>query len=105
MESYCKQCELNNHKEYFRRQFYQAINKAIKDGNFSCLPLTDCDPHFVKLWLEFQFDKNMNWGNYGNYFHIDHVKAFSLFNIVDDNDRRLMNYWCNIRPLENMTKT
>ena len=36
LESYCKQCELNDHKEYFRRQFCRAINKAIKDGTFSC---------------------------------------------------------------------
>ena len=105
MESYCNQCELNDHKEYFRRQFYQAINKEIKDNNFSCLPLTGCDPHFLKLWLEFQFDENINWGNYGTYFHIDHVKPFLLFNIEDDYDCRLMNHWSNLRPSENMTKS
>ena len=104
LESYCKQCELNDQKEYFRRQFCQAINKAIKNNNYSCLPLTGCDPHFLKLWIEFQFDENMNWGNYGTYFHIDHVKSFSLFNIEDDNNKRLINHWNNLTPLENMTK-
>ena len=86
------------------QQFSQALNNAIKDGNYSCLPLTGFDPHFLKLWLEFQFDENMNWGNYGTYYHIDHVKPCSLFNIEDDNDRQLMNHWSNLRPLENMKK-
>ena len=108
LESYCKDCKANDSKICFRNQFGQAINNAIKDGNYSCLPFTGCDPHFLKLWLEFQFDENMNWGNYGTYFHIDHVKPFSLFNIEDDNDRRLMNHWSNLSPLEkyeNMTKS
>ena len=34
----------------------------------------------------------MNWDNYGSYFYINHVKPRSLFNIEDDNDRRLMNH-------------
>ena len=59
-----------------------------------------CDPHFLKLWFEFQFDEKMNWGNHGTYFYIDHVKPRSLFNIEDDNDRRLMNHWSNLSPLE-----
>ena len=100
LESYCKQCELNDHKEYFRNQFHTALGKASKDGNLSCLPFTGCDPHFLKLWLEFQFDYKMNWENYGLYFHIDHVKPCALFNIEDDNDRRLMNHWSNLSPLE-----
>ena len=42
----------------------------------------------------------MNWDNYGSYFHIDHVKPRSLFNIEDDNNRRLMNHFFNLQPLE-----
>ena len=66
-----------------------------------------CGPHFLKLWLEFQFDDKMNWNNYGLYWHADHSKPCSLFNIEDENDRRLMNYWSNLSPLEkheNMSK-
>ena len=42
----------------------------------------------------------MNWNNNETYFHIDHVMPFSLFYIEDENDRRLMNHWSNILPLE-----
>ena len=62
---YCKLCETNDSQEQFRNRFGQALSKAIKDGKFCCLPLTGCDPHFLKLWLEFQFDAKMNWENYG----------------------------------------
>ena len=108
LAAYCKLCETNDPKEQFRQQFHKALNNAIKSNNTDCLPLTGCDPHFLKLWLEFQFDEKMNWGNYGTYFHIDHVKPRSLFNNEDDNDRRLMNHWSNLSPLEkyeNITKS
>ena len=59
-----------------------------------------CDPHFLKQWFEFQFDEKMNWNNYGTYFSIDHVKPISLFNVEDENDRRLINHWTNLSPLE-----
>ena len=53
-----------------------------------------------KLWLEFQFDEKMNLNNYGSYFYIHYVKSCELFNIEDENDRRLMNHWSNLSPLE-----
>ena len=67
-----------------------------------------CDPHFLKLWFKFQFDDKINWGNYGLWWHVDHVKPCSLFNIEDDNDRRLMNHYNNLSLLEkyeNMKKS
>ena len=59
-----------------------------------------CNSHFLRLWFEFQFDEKMNWRNYGSYWQIDHVQQRSLFNIQDDNDKRLMNIWYNLQPLE-----
>ena len=100
LESYCKECKANDHKEYFRKQFSKVLNKAIKDENLCCLLFTGCDPHFLKLWLEFQFDEKMNWNNYGSYFQIDHVKPRSLFDIENENDRRIMNHWTNLSPLD-----
>ena len=42
----------------------------------------------------------MNWINYGSYCQIDHVKPRLLFNVEDDNDRRLMEHWSNLSSLE-----
>ena len=67
-----------------------------------------CDAHFLKLWFEFQFDKNMNWTNYGSSWHVVHVKPCSLFDLTNDNDRRLMNHFFNLQLLEkyeNITKS
>ena len=68
LDSYCKDCKnckTNDYKEQFRQQFSQALLEAIKQSNFRCFPLMGCDPHFLKLWFEFQFDEKMNWNNYG----------------------------------------
>ena len=94
--SYCKDCY--NHD--LRSKFSQAISRAIHNSNTKYLSIMSCDLHYLRQWLEFQFDEKMNWRNYGSYFHIDHVKPFSLFNIEDDNERRLMNHWSNLSPLE-----
>ena len=42
----------------------------------------------------------MNWNNYGSYWHADYVKPCALFYIENENDRRIMNHWSNLSPLE-----
>ena len=103
LDSYCKDCrnsKVNDSKDKFRKQFSKVLHKAIIDENLCCLKVMGCDPQFLKQWFEFQFDEKMNWNNYGSYFQIDHVKPISLFNIEDENDKRLINHWSNLRPLE-----
>ena len=100
LAAYCKLCETNDPKEQFRQQFHKALNNAIKSNTNDCLSIMGCDSHFLKLWLEFQFDEKMNWRNDGSYFQIYNVKPRSLFNIEDDNDRRLMEHWSNLSSLE-----
>ena len=77
---------------------HEIEHKKNKYNNY--LSLMGCDSRFFKLWFKFQFDEIMNWENHGTYFHFDHVKPCSLFNIEDDNDRRLMNHLSNLSPLE-----
>ena len=104
----CKNCRKTDPKKYFRSKFSQAISRAIYNSNIKYLSILSCDSHFLRKWLEFQFDEKMNWRNYGSYFHIDHVKPISLFNIENENDRQIMNHWNNLQPLEkyeNMKKS
>ena len=100
MDSYCKDCIKNDPTKYFRYQFGYVLRSEIKNNNNYCLSIIGCDAEFFKLWFDLQFDENMNWGIYGTYFQIDHVKPFSLFNINDDIDRRLMNNQSILSPLE-----
>ena len=59
-----------------------------------------CVAQFLKSWFEFQFDEKMNWENYGSSWQIDHVKPCLLFDLTNENDRRLMNHFFNLQPLE-----
>ena len=107
----CKSCQsiiLKHYRDKINIELHKAIvpNSSYSYKNY--ISITDCSTYFLILWFEFQFDEKMNWRNYGSYFQIDHVKPCSLFNIEDDNDRRLMNHWSNLSPLEkheNITKS
>lgn len=51
-------------------------------------------------WLEYQFDKNMNWDNYGSYWHIDHVRPCASFDFTIEEEIHKCSHWTNLRPLE-----
>ena len=59
-----------------------------------------CDSHFLKLSFKFQFDDKMNWENYESFWHVDQIKPCSLLNLTNDNDKRIMNHFSNLQPLE-----
>ena len=55
------------------------LNHALKN-NFKSgktLELLGCSIKEYSVYLEKQFDKNMNWGNYGTYWEIDHTIPLS----------------------------
>jgi len=83
---------IKNLRSRMRQTLYLKKNKTIK--------LIGCSSNFLKKWLEFQFDSNMNWSNYGSYWHIDHVKACSLFNLKIIEEQYKCFNWLNLRPLE-----
>lgn len=61
----------------------------------------------VKEWLEFCFNKKINWNNHGDYWHIDHVIPLNIFDLTDKNNHLIAFNWKNLMPLEkeiNMSK-
>lgn len=56
----------------------------------------------LKKHIEFQFDDNMNWGNYGNYWHLDHIVPQSNFSYTSMTDDAFLECWAlsNLQPLE-----
>ena len=81
----------------------QTIINSIKKGkpkHKRCQKLFGCTINNLKKWFEYQFDIYMNWTNYGEYWNIDHIKACSLFNILDENERKICSNWKNVRPIE-----
>jgi len=56
----------------------------------------------LKLHLESQFDKNMNWDNYGSYWEIDHIVPLTAFDFISYEDGDFEKCWSlkNLQPLE-----
>jgi hypothetical protein len=85
------------------------ILHAIKTNKLSIKKeqLVGCSVKFLKNWLEWQFDSNMNWENIGSYWHIDHVTPCTSFDLSIEEEQLKCFNWTNTRPLEakkNMSK-
>ena len=52
------------------------------------------------IYLENQFDKNMNWDNQGEYWEIDHIKPISSFNLNNEDELYKCFHYLNTQPLE-----
>lgn len=67
------------------------------------MEMVGCTPSELKVHLENQFTKGMNWSNHGRgkgKWHVDHIKALATFeNIHLPNVQRVAFHWSNLRPL------
>jgi hypothetical protein len=90
-------------KENLRTYFYQTITNKTN----SVFEYLACSTEEFKLYLEKQFDENMNWGNYGEYWEIDHIKPIETFNFLNETEIYECWNYKNLQPLtinENRTK-
>jgi len=66
-----------------------------------------CSMSFLKSWLEYRFDKNMNWDNIGSYWEVDHILPVCKFDLSSERDKLICFHWTNLQPLpalENRSK-
>lgn len=75
------------------------LGRVLKGYNTSYTKTLGCDLCFLKKWLEYRFDCNMNWSNYGSYWHIDHILPINQFNFRNHNEKNICFYWTNLQPL------
>jgi hypothetical protein len=73
----------------------KSIN--ITKNNKTCTYL-NCSIPFLKLWIEFQFQENMDWENYGKW-ELDHVKPCCSYNLGLIEEQLLCFHWSNLQPL------
>jgi len=76
------------------------VHKMLKGKNTSYQEIIGCDIEFLKNWLEFRFNENMNWKNFGSYWQIDHIIPINSFNFENENDCKICFHWTNLQPLE-----
>lgn len=81
-------------------RIYTALKNKNLQKQCSTIDIIGCSIKFYKMWLEYQFDKEMNWDNHGDYLHIDHVKPCSSFNLLNDIEVKECFNWKNVRPVE-----
>lgn len=82
------------------------FNREIKRNRYS--NFLGCDIIFLKKWLEYRFNDNMNWENMGKVWQVDHILPISKFNFTNQNDIKICYHWTNLQPLEshhNMSKS
>lgn len=75
------------------------IHKMLKNKKTSYSKYLGCDIEIFKKWIEFRFDKNMNWENLGEYWHIDHIIPINKFDFSKENDMYICFHWTNLQPL------
>ena len=82
-----------------RTRIWESIkNKGNKSKRMK--ELLGCSFDFFLIYLENQFDENMNWDNYGNYWHIDHIIPCCNFDLSDEKEQEKCFHYLNMRPLE-----
>jgi hypothetical protein len=102
----------DNNKEKLREKWKRdglKINRRIRDSlnkrissclfskKFKTFDYIGCDNIFLKLWFEYNFDKNMSWENYGEW-HMDHIKPCASYNFSLEKDINECFNWKNLRP-------
>ena len=105
-------------REYNKKKYNNPQNKVKYSIRRSLLEYVDkknrtfdyigCDINFFKLWIEQNFDNNMNWFNHGTYWHYDHIIPCASFDLKDDSQVYECYHWSNFRPLyklENLSKS
>lgn len=64
-------------QQIIRSRIYQGIQKYDYKNENSSIEELGCDIKSYVVYLEKQFDVNMNWDNYGTYWEIDHTIPIS----------------------------
>jgi len=103
-----KQKRLVDSNFRFSEVLRSKIHKMLNGKNTSYKNLIGCDIDYLKKWLEYQFDSNMNWNNFGSYWQIDHIIPMSIFNFDNEVEKRICFNWRNLQPLnkdENRSKS
>jgi hypothetical protein len=75
------------------------IHKMLKGHKTSYINYIGCDVEWLKTWIAFRFDENMNWDNLGSYWQLDHILPIHGFNLTNENEKRICFHWTNLQPL------
>ncbi len=72
-----------------------SIKRQFTEKSKRTQEILGCTYEEFKIYLESQFDENMNWENQGSYW--DHIKPISLATSKDEVYK--LNHYTNFQPL------
>jgi hypothetical protein len=84
-------------KENIRTRIYLSLQG--KNKSTSTTKLLGCSIEEYKIYLEKQFNEDMNWENYGTYWEIDHKKELYRFDLSDSIQQKEAFHFTNTQPL------
>tara|TARA_R110000796_G_scaffold42042_1_gene104229 strand:+ start:92 stop:589 length:498 start_codon:yes stop_codon:yes gene_type:complete len=65
-------------RDKIKNSIQVRLNRCLKKKkNYRSIEYLGCSIEEYYVYLEKQFDKNMNWDNYGTYWEIDHIIPLS----------------------------
>lgn len=90
-----------DHVYRIKKNLRRRINEVITRPNKKCdstLKLLGCSLEEFLIYMENQFVKGMNWGNYGKW-HIDHIIPCASFDLSDPEQQKKCFHYSNLQPL------
>ena len=85
-----------------RDSLNHRISGALKSNNVNknnkTITFLQCSILFLKTWIEYQFQENMNWENYGKW-ELDHVRPCCSYNLEIIEEQYNCFHWSNLQPL------
>lgn len=94
-------------KSRIQKRIRCALESINQNKNNKTTEYVGCDISYLKKWLEFQFNDDINWNNM-NEWHIDHVSPCRIFDLTNVNQQKECFNWQNLRPClakENLEKS
>jgi hypothetical protein len=82
--------------ENVRKRIYNCLkNSSIPQKN----KYLGCEISDYVVYLENQFNDNMNWNNYGTYWEVDHIQSLYTFDFSIEENIYKAFHFTNTRPL------
>jgi len=89
----------NNIQYKLKGNIRSRIYQSLQNRTDSSEEILGCSIEEYIIYLEQQFNQNMNWENYGTYWEIDHIKAISKFDLTNVNEVKICFNYKNTQPL------
>jgi len=95
---YKKNQEQKKLRAKFRHQF-KSFFSGSKSRKGEMERYVGCSLQFLHGWLTAQFNQGMSWDNYGAFWVVDHLEPLSIFDLSNEEQRKIAFHYTNLQPL------